>query len=253
MKFCHVTNKAKADDVSASRGDSFVVRNANQQEEDDDQNAQGLRGLVHTQAFVTVLIKIGNCIRVRNVDMGSEGPKAVTIHVTGFKKFQGVAENPTETIVSNLKDFVEKRGLPPGATLGSCTILETAGDGALPLLYQTLESCISKTDITSHEQIIWLHLGVNSGAPKFAIEQQAVNEASFRCPDELGWQPQQVPIVSEDGGTTRAREYWFTALHTGERNLNVEFMFMLNVAFGLSTPPSLWWVYLRSSILGIFT
>lgn len=115
-----------------------------------------LQGLVHTQAFVTVLIKIGNCIRVRNLDMGSEGPKAVTIHVTGFKKFQGVAENPTETIVSNLKDFVEKRGLPPGATLGSCTILETAGDGALPLLYQTLESCISKTDITSHEQIIWV-------------------------------------------------------------------------------------------------
>jgi len=157
---------------------------------------------VHTQAFVTVLIKIGNCIRVRNVDMGSEGPKAVTIHVTGFKKFQGVAENPTETIVSNLKDFIEKRGLPPGATLGSCTILETAGDGAR----QTLESCISETDISSHKQIIWLHLGVNSGAPKFAIEQQAVNEATFRCPDELGWQPQQIPIVSEDGGTTRARE-----------------------------------------------
>lgn len=35
-----------------------------------------------------------------------------------------------------------------------------------------------------------LHLGVNSGAFKFAIEQQAVNEATFRCPDELGWQPQ---------------------------------------------------------------
>jgi pyrrolidone-carboxylate peptidase len=35
--------------------------------------------------------------------MGSEGPKAVTIHVTGFKKFQGVAENPTESIVILLK------------------------------------------------------------------------------------------------------------------------------------------------------
>lgn len=35
-----------------------------------------------------------------------------------------------------------------------------------------------------------LHLGVNSGSVKFAIEQQAVNEATFRCPDELGWQPQ---------------------------------------------------------------
>lgn len=35
-----------------------------------------------------------------------------------------------------------------------------------------------------------LHLGVNSGAQKFAIERKAVNEATFRCPDELGWQPQ---------------------------------------------------------------
>jgi pyroglutamyl-peptidase len=81
--------------------------------------------------------------------MGSEGPKAVTIHVTGFKKFQGVAENPTD-----LKDFVERRGLPPGATLGSSTVIETAGDGALPLLYQTLESGVSRT--TSNEQVVWV-------------------------------------------------------------------------------------------------
>ncbi|KNA03163.1 hypothetical protein SOVF_211830, partial [Spinacia oleracea] len=33
--------------------------------------------------------------------MGSEGLalSAVTVHVTSFKKFHGVAENPTETIV----------------------------------------------------------------------------------------------------------------------------------------------------------
>lgn len=138
--------------------------------------------------------------------MGSEGPKAITIHVTGFKKFQGVAENPTESIVNNLKDYVEKRGLPAGVTLGSCTVLQVAGEGALPQLYQTLESGISKTDVASNAHIVWLHLGVNSGALKFAIERQAVNEATFRCPDELGWQPQQVPIVPEDGGISRTRE-----------------------------------------------
>ncbi|CAB4264351.1 unnamed protein product [Prunus armeniaca] len=48
--------------------------------------------------------------------------------------------------------------------------------------------------------------GVNSGALKFAIERQAINEATFRCPDEFGWQPQQLPIIAEDGGTSRARE-----------------------------------------------
>ncbi|XP_038714491.1 pyrrolidone-carboxylate peptidase [Tripterygium wilfordii] len=138
--------------------------------------------------------------------MGSEGPKTVTVHVTGFKKFQGVAENPTEIMVNNLKAFVEKRGLPAEITLGSFTVLETAGDGALPLLYKTLESSISKTGAMSNDQVVWLHFGVNSGAPKFAIERQAVNEATFLCPDELGWQPQQQPIVPQDGGTSRVRE-----------------------------------------------
>ncbi|KAF3431244.1 hypothetical protein FNV43_RR25974 [Rhamnella rubrinervis] len=136
--------------------------------------------------------------------MGSEGPKAVVIHVTGFKRFQGVAQNPTETIVNNLKDFVERRGLAAGVTLGSCTILETAGDGALPMLIKTMEAGISTSN--ANEQVVWLHLGVNSGATKFAIERQAINEATFRCPDELGWQPQQQPIVPEDGGTSQGRE-----------------------------------------------
>ena len=35
-------------------------------------------------------------------------------------------------------------------------------------------------------------MGVNSGASKFAIERKAVNEATFRCPDEMGWQPQVI-------------------------------------------------------------
>ncbi|CAN1187455.1 Pyrrolidone-carboxylate peptidase [Linum perenne] len=137
--------------------------------------------------------------------MGSEGPKAVVIHVTGFKKFQGVSQNPTETIVNKLKDYVEKRGLPAGVTLGSCTILETAGDGARKMLYQTLESSTA-TNGDKNEQVVWVHMGVNSGAVKFAIERQAVNEATFRCPDELGWQPNNHPIIPEDGGPTSAIE-----------------------------------------------
>ncbi|KAK1278709.1 hypothetical protein QJS04_geneDACA015850 [Acorus gramineus] len=139
--------------------------------------------------------------------MGSEGPSVVTIHVTGFKKFHGVAENPTETIVSNLKDFMLKRGLPKGLVLGSCSILETAGQGAISPLYQIFQSSVTGPNVG---RIIWgcfqLHLGVNSGATKFAIEHQAVNEATFRCPDELGWKPQRVPIIPTDGRITRIRE-----------------------------------------------
>ncbi|KAJ0014902.1 hypothetical protein Pint_21159 [Pistacia integerrima] len=138
--------------------------------------------------------------------MGSEGPPAVTIHVTGFKKFHGVSENPTETIVSNLKEYMKKKGMPKGCILGNCNILETAGQGALAALYQTLQSAISDSDSSNSRRIVWLHFGVNSGATRFAIEQQAFNEATFRCPDELGWKPQKVPIVPTDGEITRVRE-----------------------------------------------
>ncbi|GAB4855674.1 hypothetical protein Ancab_024296 [Ancistrocladus abbreviatus] len=140
--------------------------------------------------------------------MGSEGPPPITIHVTGFKKFHGVSENPTETIARKLKEYMEKRGLPKGLILGSCSILEAAGQGALVSLYQILESAVSKKDpgSSSSGRVIWLHFGVNSGAARFAIEHQAVNEATFRCPDEMGWKPQKVPIIPADGGISQIRK-----------------------------------------------
>jgi pyroglutamyl-peptidase len=43
--------------------------------------------------------------------MGSEGPSVVTVHVTGFKKFHGVAENPTEKILcSAAAQFLKQQG-----------------------------------------------------------------------------------------------------------------------------------------------
>nr|AFK42144.1 unknown [Lotus japonicus] len=144
--------------------------------------------------------------------MGSEGPAAAavtTVHVTGFKKFHGVSESPTEAIVRNLTEYMNKKGLPKGLVIGSCTILETAGQGALVPLYQTSQSAITaakESESSSSNRVIWLHFGVNSGATKFAIERQAVNEATFRCPDEVGWKPQKVPIVPSDGAISRTRE-----------------------------------------------
>lgn len=102
--------------------------------------------------------------------MGSEGPKSVVIHVSGFKKFQGVAENPTETIVKNLKCFVEKKGLPAGLTLGSCTVLETAGDGALPALYKTMDSGVSTIDSTTNEQVVWVSVSNMIAKLTFPLE-----------------------------------------------------------------------------------
>ncbi|KAK7839705.1 hypothetical protein CFP56_017615 [Quercus suber] len=59
--------------------------------------------------------------------------------------------------LSNLKEYVKKKGLPKGLTLGSCSILETVGQGALASLYQTLQSAIGGKDSESSTsgKIIW--------------------------------------------------------------------------------------------------
>ncbi|KAE9618912.1 putative peptidase C15, pyroglutamyl peptidase I [Lupinus albus] len=94
--------------------------------------------------------------------MGCECPPAAaavtTVHVTGFKKFHGVSENPTETIVNNLKVHMNKKGLPKGLVIGSCNILETSGQGALIPLHQTLQSSISakESEFSSSNKIIWV-------------------------------------------------------------------------------------------------
>ncbi|KAG9449880.1 hypothetical protein H6P81_009845 [Aristolochia fimbriata] len=129
-------------------------------------------------------------------------------YLSGTTTRPGVPQNPTETIVSNLKEFVRRRGLTGHITLGSCTVLEAAGDGGLPVLYKIMESSLPESlgGSSCNGKIIWLHFGANSGATKFAIERQAVNEATFRCPDELGWQPQQLPICPEDGDILLKKE-----------------------------------------------
>lgn len=81
--------------------------------------------------------------------MGSEGPTGVTIHITGFKKFHGVAENPTEKMANNLKEYLTKNCVSKDLILGSCTVLETAGQGALASLYQLLQSAVNTKESKS--------------------------------------------------------------------------------------------------------
>ncbi|KAG0554182.1 hypothetical protein M758_12G074200 [Ceratodon purpureus] len=161
--------------------------------------------------------------------MGSEAPELIEFHITGFKKFHGVADNPTEVLVGKLEEHMRKHEMPSGTQLGSCTVLETAGQGALAPLLQLLNTPhegIERPLIMStgdsqgvqpargllsvpHKRVVWVHLGVNSVSNNFAVERRAVNEATFRCPDELGWQPQREPIVPDDGATSFIRETTF--------------------------------------------
>ncbi|KAK9117177.1 hypothetical protein Sjap_016124 [Stephania japonica] len=163
------------------------------------------RRAVCKEVFYGVTRECGRC------GMGSEGPLPVRVHVSGFKKFHGVPNNPTDTIVSNLEEYLKRRGvpLPGGITIATCNVIEAAGEAALPLLNQIIGDPSHPEDpfAAADDQVVWLHFGANGGTSKFFIECQAVNEATFRCPDERGWQPQvQLPIVPEDGGISHTRQ-----------------------------------------------
>lgn len=72
--------------------------------------------------------------------MGSEAPELIEFHITGFKKFHGVEDNPTEVLVGKLEEYMRIHEMPSGTQLGSCTVLETAGQGALAPLIQLLNT-----------------------------------------------------------------------------------------------------------------
>ena len=76
--------------------------------------------------------------------MGSQGsPSNCIFHVTGFKKFYGVNENPTQVLASMLEDYIEKkRSLPLNAKLGSITVMETVGEGVLHTFQTLLNSAL---------------------------------------------------------------------------------------------------------------
>jgi len=54
---------------------------------------------------------------------------------------------------------------------------------------------------------VYLHLGVAANNTKFKIETTAWNEASFRVPDERGWEPASQPIYPEDGKVSLTKHY----------------------------------------------
>lgn len=88
----------------------------------------------------------------------SEEPIRVTVHVTGFKKFGGVENNPTETIVTNLEEYLKQRGcsFPEGFTVGSYTALDVAGDAVPPFFNEIMQSTVSDSSSSTKEQVIWV-------------------------------------------------------------------------------------------------
>lgn len=151
--------------------------------------------------------------------------------ITGFGPFGGVEENPTTTIVEKLDSYLRSSNGKNGCNDDDISIENINNNVLLANLvkeYVMLETSVqdvcktmdrikqnytiaataaaSTTDTNikndnnrnlkvRKNRIILLHLGV-ARTSSFRLESCAYNEANFRIPDQQGYKPKNLPIVS---------------------------------------------------------
>jgi pyroglutamyl-peptidase len=96
----------------------------------------------------------------------------VCVILTGFGKFGGVDENPTELIVNALR---EKK-----ISVDHFEVLNVA--------VEDVSKFHDKFD-SSEEECLFIHLGVHGSTNCMLLEQCAYNNMTFRIPDQCGFSP----------------------------------------------------------------
>lgn len=121
--------------------------------------------------------------------------------VTGFGKFNGVPENPTSDIVKELPEFLRQKCQDTSLSENVRKALSFLATRTETLLIETSAQAVQneinviKNRLQHFQSAIVLHLGVHYQAKRFRLEQCAYNDASFRVPDEKGFQPKNLPIL----------------------------------------------------------
>ena len=124
----------------------------------------------------------------------------LTIYVTGFGPFMGVEQNPTSTLCDTLKKYVQQGVVPEGVDKEILKEFDEAGIAleGLKVLEVAAEPCRSEVpEIVKYlkeqkaerqGEAVILHLGVASNRNAISLECRGVNEATFRVPDQRGYQ-----------------------------------------------------------------
>jgi len=148
--------------------------------------------------------------------------------VTGFGPFCGVPDNPTSVLIRRIR---EDDSILKSSNIHETHILQTSagfvrekiddiyerlktsqtninkGDGAIATEAKVdgsvdasinNEAIVGDSIANEAKKVIVLHLGVNYRGKHFQIEQCAFNDATFRVPDERGYQPHRECIFEGD-------------------------------------------------------
>ncbi|KAL7479096.1 hypothetical protein ACHAW6_004841 [Cyclotella cf. meneghiniana] len=123
--------------------------------------------------------------------------------VTGFGPFHGVPVNPSMLLVTRLAKEADILSSMMDIQIIQTRIFETSADAVrqeIDLLYGQFMSTSTSRDVYMDGcHVVFLHFGVNYRGKKFHLEQCAYNDATFRVPDERGYQPQGLCIIGNTG------------------------------------------------------
>lgn len=109
------------------------------------------------------------------------GEKTEThLQVTGFGPFGSVTKNPTQALVERLAMDDPRI---------STSVIQVSA--------QDVDAWLSHRCQSTHEDTIFLHLGVCETSDCYKIESYAYNEATFRIPDARGFQPAHERITHD--------------------------------------------------------
>jgi pyroglutamyl-peptidase len=129
--------------------------------------------------------------------------KRLLIHLSGFGEFHGVKFNPTEELIKQFPTYLQEHSIDSRIEIASTTVYETSAIGAVESFEQVLQRQKAiEGSYPADTKVFYLHLGVAATSETFLLEQVAWNEASFRCPDQRGWTPQDLPIIASNGTLT---------------------------------------------------
>eukprot|EP00978_Attheya_sp_CCMP212_P039641 scaffold207977_cov55-Attheya_sp.AAC.5 len=137
-------------------------------------------------------------IEALNTDDPERLQPRLSFLVTGFGPFRDAPENPSTLIVNKLVCYLKEREAKETeqnndrALLSSVTTTKIFETAAL-IVRSELDAIFEQIPETDGEKqsdiIVILHLGVNYRGKSFQIERYAYNDATFRIPDEKGYQP----------------------------------------------------------------
>uniref|UniRef100_A0A7S2UIW6 Pyroglutamyl-peptidase I n=1 Tax=Attheya septentrionalis TaxID=420275 RepID=A0A7S2UIW6_9STRA len=163
-------------------------------------------------------------IEALNTDEPERRQPRLSFLVTGFGPFRDAPENPSTVIVTKLVCYLKEREAVATEQNNDRTLLSSVTttkifETAALTVRSELDAIFEQLPETDGEKqsdiIVILHLGVNYRGKSFQIERYAYNDATFRIPDEKGYQPTGECLLPEE----RKKELGFqmeTTLRVGD-------------------------------------